>query len=61
MQLYQEPVTTVNRTATILETTHQTANSLIQKLVDLKILKENTGTSRNRVFVFRRYLDLFMD
>ncbi len=37
------------------------ANGLIQKLMDLNILQESTGCSRNRVFVFKRYLSLFME
>ena len=59
--LYQHPIITVNQTAEALLITHQAANGLIQKLVQLGILVETTGYSRNRVFVFRGYLSLFME
>ena len=36
-----------------------TANSLIQDLTKLNILKEITGYSRNRIFVLHEYVDLF--
>lgn len=35
------------------------ANRLIKSLVDLDMLKEVTGHSRNRLFVLKEYLDLF--
>ncbi len=30
-------------------------------MVELGILQEETGWQRNRVFVFRKYLDVFID
>ena len=36
-----------------------TANSLIKDLVDIDILKEITGYSRNRIFILHEYVDLF--
>ena len=35
------------------------ANRLINSLVELDLLNEITGYSRNRLFVLRKYLDLF--
>jgi hypothetical protein len=35
------------------------ANDLIAKFVELGVLKEATGYQRNRIFVFKSYLDLF--
>ncbi len=61
LQLYERPIITVNQVADALAITHQAANGLIKKLVELDILTENTGFSRNRVFVFSRYLALFME
>ena len=37
-----------------------TANSLIDAFIGLNILKERTGYSRNRIFVFDKYVELFM-
>jgi Fic family protein len=38
---------------------YKAANNLITDYVDAGILKEMTGQSRNRVFVFENYLNLF--
>lgn len=55
--LQAKPVTTVAilRTATGLTT--PTVNSLLRELESLGIVKESTGRARDRVFVYRRYLD----
>ncbi len=52
MQLYQHPIMTVNQAAEILKVSHQAANGLVQKLVEMKILEESTGFARNRQYVF---------
>jgi len=49
MQLYQHPIMTVNQAAEILKVSHQAANGLVQKLVEMKILEESTGFARNRM------------
>lgn len=59
--LYQHPVITVNRAAEILKITHQSANSLIAELEGQNILIEKTGQTRNRIYVFERYLEFFRD
>ncbi|MDG5816599.1 helix-turn-helix domain-containing protein [Chitinispirillales bacterium ANBcel5] len=61
MRLYQRPTVSINDAAQFLDITHQTANTLIQKLVELEIVQESTGYARNRLFVFKPYLDLFME
>ncbi|HET6568240.1 MAG TPA: Fic family protein [Rhodothermales bacterium] len=58
--LYQRPFVNVNEVADYLEVTHQTANRLVEDLVRLDILREATGFRRNRRFVFRDYLTLFL-
>ena len=35
--------------------------SLIASLVDMGVLQEITGFQRNRIFILRRYIDIFMD
>ena len=42
-----------------LDTSFNSANRLIKSLVDLNLLDEITGFSRNRLFVLWKYLDLF--
>jgi Fic family protein len=43
-----------------LEISTPTANALIRALVELGILKEVSGMQRNRIYVFDRYLRLFL-
>jgi Fic family protein len=59
--LYQNPLITVKQSAELLKVSHQAANGLIKQLSALGILKESTGFNRNRLFVFARYLTLFME
>ncbi|MCB5287866.1 MAG: Fic family protein [Candidatus Cloacimonetes bacterium] len=59
MRLYQSPVTSVKEAEDSLEISYTTANDLINSLVEMNILEEMTGNSRNRVFIFRRYVDTF--
>lgn len=59
--LYQHPVINVTRAAELLGITHQAANSLIGDLEAHNILIEKTGQTRNRIYVFERYLELFRD
>ena len=59
--LYGKPVVTVNDVATHLQVAHQTANHLIKDFEKLNILKETTGYQRNRLFVFDKYLKLFIE
>lgn len=60
-RLYQEPVVNVNQVAELLGIKYYAANQLVGALVDIGILKEETGWQRNRLFVFRRYLNVFGD
>ena len=57
--LYRKPVVSVADVMNELGVTKQTANTLIQDFEDLKILKEQTGFKRNRIFIFEQYLNLF--
>ena len=51
----------VNQVADLLGVKYYAANQLVGALVDLGILQEMTGWQRNRLFVFRRYLNVFRD
>jgi Fic family protein len=59
--LYKNPSISIKDTASILELSHQAATSLIKKLVADQVLSEYTGYQRNKVFIFSRYLAIFMD
>jgi len=60
MRLYSTPTVSVNSVKDILETASYTAaNGLVRKFVDLEILKEITGYSRNRLFTLWEYVELF--
>ncbi|MBT7446067.1 MAG: Fic family protein [Methylococcales bacterium] len=60
-QLYSRPAITAKETAALLGVSHQAASSLLNRLVEDDVLRENTGYQRNRVFLFDRYLQLFTD
>lgn len=58
-RLYGKPVIDVKAAVTELKTAKNTAISLISDLVEHGVLVEITGQRRNRLFVFREYVDLF--
>jgi Fic family protein len=63
MQLLQElfthPFTTVERASKTCDLSYKAANSLVFSMEELGILKEVTGQSRNRMYIFKNYVDLF--
>ncbi len=59
-QLFQNPVINIHRVRDVCKLSFKSANNLVTDFVDAGILKEMTGQSRNRMFVFEEYLDLFM-
>lgn len=58
-ELYKKPVINIQQAVEVLNITSATANRLINELQKLGILKEKTGYQRNRMFVFKEYIDLF--
>ena len=58
--LFHNPVITSAVLQKEMKITAKTANSLIDAFIGLNILKERTGYSRNRIFVFDKYVKLFM-
>jgi Fic family protein len=56
--LFQFPVISVSQLQNSLDVSYNTANSIIQKLVELKILKLETKRKRNKFFRFDSYLSL---
>ena len=57
--LYRRPTITASKAGELLGVKHQTASTLLRKMVQDGILHEVTGYQRNRLFVFVCYLDLF--
>ncbi|MGJ8562472.1 MAG: Fic family protein [Alphaproteobacteria bacterium] len=57
--LYGQPIIDVKELARLLETTPNTAGALIIDFVKAGVLVEMTGQSRNRLFLFRDYVNLF--
>jgi len=57
--LYRRPIIDGKTVAQLLDTTPNTANSLIGDLIKQGVLSEITGQRRNRLFMFREYLSLF--
>ncbi|EMB25555.1 Fic family protein [Treponema denticola] len=58
--LFHSPVITSTALQKEMKITAKTANRLIDAFIGLNILKERTGYSRNRIFVFSKYVELFM-
>ena len=59
--LFEQPLINVNAARDHLEISYVAANGLIRELCELGVLSETTGGSRNRVFRFGPYIDLFAD
>lgn len=60
-RLYRSPFVTPLEVAEMLDVTHQTASSLIRDFEKLNILKKWQKTGRSHLYVFGRYLALFLD
>ncbi len=57
--LYKRPIITADKVSEIASVSMPSSYKLISDLEKLKILKENTGGRRSRVYVFENYLKLF--
>ena len=58
-KLLENPYTNVEYAAKACNVTYKSANSLIKDLCTDNYLKELTGQSRNRIFVFKKYMEIF--
>ena len=59
MTLFSTPIVNARSVQKTADLSPKAANDLLGKFVELGILKEATGYQRNRIFVFKSYLDLF--
>lgn len=57
--LYDRPTITINGTKDLMSISFPSAAAIIEKMVRHHILFEITGNSRNRVFFYSPYVDLF--
>lgn len=57
--MYSIPIVNVKLVAMQLDMNFATANRLLKSLTEIKILKEITRSSRNRLFVLEKYMNLF--
>lgn len=61
LHLYQAPVTSIKQVQDLLSLNYVPASQLVNCLVEMNILKETTGYSRNRIFLFSSYIDTFRE
>jgi Fic family protein len=59
--IFEHPLINVNAARDHLEISYVAANGLIKELCELGVLTETTGGTRNRIFRFGPYIDLFGD
>ncbi len=59
--LLQQPLVTVKDVQLVCDLSPKAAGDLINIFVEKQILKEYTGQSRNRIFTYEPYLQLFND
>ena len=59
--LFEHPIVSATQVQEIIHTSYPAANNLVAQLVNQGILQEMTGQKRNRRFIYRDYIDLFLD
>ncbi len=59
--LFQSPVTTVDNAAKKCSLSYKAANDLVRIMQEKQMVEEMTGQSRNRIFIFKPYLNIFSD
>lgn len=57
---YNEPYSSRKKISEALEMPESTVNGVITCLKNANIIKETTGYSRNQVFVFEEYVNIFL-
>ena len=58
--LYDEPVLTRNKMSEITGIKLTTINGIVNALLDKGIITETAGYSRNQIFAFEKYINLFL-
>ncbi len=57
--LFRDPVTSVDKASKICNLSYKAANDLVGLMQQKKYLSELTGQSRNRIYIFEPYLNIF--
>ena len=57
-RLFDRPIVSIKDIAKIMNTTFPTASDICMKLAGMDILKEITGKERNKLFAYKKYLDI---
>jgi Fic family protein len=60
-KLFSKPIVTTNEIANMIGVSFPTAGVIAKEFEKLRLFKEKTGHSRNRIFVLHEYLGLFED
>jgi ribosomal protein S25 len=58
MYLQMKPISDSKKIASECKISLPTANKALQHLIDLGIVKEITGKTRSKIYVYQRYLDI---
>lgn len=58
-RLFKSPIVDVKQVSEFIGVSYKAANDLVSDFEKLEILQELTGQTRNRVFIFNRYVTLF--
>lgn len=59
-RLYEQPIVSVEQVKKITGTSFPAANNVVRRMTEAGILEEMTGAARNRRFLYRPYLNLFL-
>jgi Fic family protein len=59
--LPEHPMVTASKALELTESTKPTANKAIESLVEAGILVEITGKQRDRIYAYRKYLDVLAE
>jgi Fic family protein len=60
-QLPEQPMITAAKALELTASTKPTTNKAIQSLVEAGILEEITGKQRDRIYTYRKYLDVLAE
>lgn len=60
-QLLHDPIITIEKAMNICSLSYKAANDMVKQLCSDGYLVETTGQSRNRLFYFKQYTDLFAE